>query len=155
MTTLGWNSMPLVRCACLWSAKLVLGAVFVVAGAQKMADPAAFAQEIANYQLLPALAPYLATVLPGIEVVLGLVLMATPAPSRWLRASALLTAGLMVVFTLAVTSVVVRGIDIDCGCFGTGSGAVTWTTVARDVVLLGLGVLVLATSGAPRPAPGR
>jgi hypothetical protein len=66
----------------------------------------------------------------------------------------------MLVFTAAVTSAVVRGINISCGCFGAGSSPVTLATVARDVILLAasLGLLALAQApdkGASPPEPLR
>lgn len=117
-----------------WLLRLGLGGLFLVAGVLKLDDPVAFAVEITNYRLGAALAPYLAPTLPVIEIVAGLALVAGPRP--WRHAAALLIAGMMAVFTVAVTAAVVRGINIDCGCFGGGSGPVTWGTVARDLVLL-------------------
>jgi uncharacterized membrane protein YphA (DoxX/SURF4 family) len=128
--------------------RFALGALFVIAGLLKLRDPAGFAQEIANYQLAPALAPYLAVVLPTVEVVAGFSLVA--APAAWRRAGALAVAGLMVMFLAATLVVIARGVNIECGCFGTGSGPVGWSTVLRDLALLGLAVLLAAP--APPPA---
>jgi putative oxidoreductase len=124
------------------AARLVLGVVFVVAGALKLRDPSGFASDISNYQLAPALAPLLAAVLPPVEVVIGLALLALGAP--WRRAAALCAAGLIVMFTVAAGSALARGIDVACGCFGSASGSVGWTTLARDVALLAAALLVLA-----------
>jgi putative oxidoreductase len=41
----------------------------------------------------------------------------------------------LAVFTVAVTQVVVRGINVECGCFGGAAGPVTALTIARDVGL--------------------
>lgn len=111
---------------------LGLAALFGYAGAMKLQAPVAFAEEIANYQLLPALAPHLAIVLPVLELLVALALVLP----RTRRAAALVGSGLMVAFLVAVTSVVVRHVDIACGCFGKDSAAVTWFTVARNVALL-------------------
>jgi len=54
--------------------------------------------------------------------------------------------GLLLAITVAVTAVKVRGIHIDCGCFGGDSGPITWWTVARDVLLLKLAVLLALRS---------
>jgi putative oxidoreductase len=127
----------------LWALRLGLGALFVVTGALKLGDPNAFAVEIHNYQLFPALAPLLAATLPVIEIVVGAALVAGPRP--WLRAGALASAALMLVFTVAVASAVARGINISCGCFGAawGSSPVTLITIARDVALLAASGAVL------------
>jgi uncharacterized membrane protein YphA (DoxX/SURF4 family) len=116
--------------------RIVLGGLLVVAGALKLGDPTAFANEITNYRFLPLLAPWLAAALPSVEIVLGLALVV--APAGWRRAAALAAAGLLLVFTIAVTQVVVRGINVDCGCFGGNSGPVTALTVGRDLVLLAM-----------------
>ncbi|HEU4410412.1 MAG TPA: MauE/DoxX family redox-associated membrane protein [Polyangiaceae bacterium] len=130
------------------AARLGLGALFLVAGALKLRDPYAFALEIANYQLFPALAPWLAAALPATEIVVGVALVAGPRP--WARAGALAAALLLGAFTVAATSAVVRGVNISCGCFGADSGPVTWLTVARDVGLVALALWVYAR---PEPLP--
>jgi uncharacterized membrane protein YphA (DoxX/SURF4 family) len=123
-----------MRVVLLWLLRLGLGALFVVAGGLKLQDPATFAGEIQNYHVLPEIAPLLAATLPGIEIAVGLALLVGPV--RWLRAGALVTVGMLSVFTIAVASAVARGIDVSCGCFGAGSGPVSIETVARDVALL-------------------
>lgn len=115
-------------------ARVLIAALFLFAGASKLGDPSAFAIEIDHYELLPALAPYLAVSLPAIEIVLGLALLA--APAAWRRSAALACAGLMVAFTYAAWAALSRGLDIDCGCFGSGSGPITWLTLVRDGALL-------------------
>jgi putative oxidoreductase len=136
--------------ALLLVARLALGATFAVAGVLKLRDPAAFAQDIVNYQLVPALAPIMAVVLPALEVVLGVVLIAFSSP--WRRAAALVSGGLMAVFILAASTALARGLDVSCGCFGGGSGAITWTTLLRDLALLAAAALVLFLDRA-RSAP--
>jgi uncharacterized membrane protein YphA (DoxX/SURF4 family) len=130
--------------------RLGLGALFLVAGALKLRDPYAFALEIANYQLLPGLAPWLAATLPAVELVIGLALVAGPRP--WARAGALAATLLLVLFTVAVASAVARGVNISCGCFGGDSGPVTWLTVLRDVALVAAALWVYAR---PEDAPRR
>lgn len=139
------------RAAAFWALRLALGALFLGAGLLKLGDPTEFAVEIHNYQLFPFLAPLLAATLPAVEIVLGLALLAGPRP--WVRAGALGTAALTGVFTVAVASVVLRGINISCGCFGAGSGPVTMLTVLRDVLLLGACVALYAVAASPPAAP--
>jgi putative oxidoreductase len=137
------------RAALLLLLRLGLAGLFVIAGALKLGDPAAFAQQIANYQLMPALAPYLAIVLPAVEIVGGLALAAGPA--RWRQAGALVLAALSAMFTVAVAAAAARGLDISCGCFGQGSGPVTWLTVARNVTLLVFLTGLIWIGGLPGP----
>jgi putative oxidoreductase len=129
--------------------RLGLGALFLVAGALKLRDPYAFALEISNYQLFPALAPWLAAALPATEIVVGVALVAGPRP--WVRAGALAAALLLGAFTVAATSAVVRGVNISCGCFGADSGPVTWLTVLRDVAFVAAAFWLYASpTDAPR-----
>jgi uncharacterized membrane protein YphA (DoxX/SURF4 family) len=140
--------------ALAWLLRLGLGALLVTAGLGKLADPTAFAVEVANYRLLPGLAPYLAVTLPGVEIAIGLGLVLLPAP--WRRAAALAATVLMGLFTVAVTQVVARGINVSCGCFGGESGPVTFYTVGRDLALLAASAWLLRlTPSGPPPSPPR
>jgi len=122
-------------------ARLAVGGLLVIAGALKLRAPVAFATEIANYQLFPAVAPYLGAVLPVVELVVGLALVV--APRDWRRAAALGALALFATFTVAVASAYFRRINIDCGCFGTGGGPITALTLARNVGLMTAAALTL------------
>jgi uncharacterized membrane protein YphA (DoxX/SURF4 family) len=79
-------------------------------------------------------------VLPGLEIVLGLLLFAGVAT----RAVAIAGAALLLVFIAGVTQAWARGLSIDCGCFG-GGGAVEpgQTTYGREL-LRDAGFLLMA-----------
>lgn len=114
--------------------RLVLGGIFVYAGWEKIQDPAMFATQVAAYRMLPDVCVGLfALVLPMVELVAGVVLIAT----KWPREAALLLLGLLAMFFVGLTQAMARGLKISCGCFGGGSeeeglGA----ALLRDVVLL-------------------
>jgi len=127
--------------------RLGMGGLLVVAGALKLRDPAGFAVEIANFQLLPALAPYLAAALPMTEIVLGLGLVLFPR--AWRRPATIGVGLLSLTFALAVASAYLRGINIACGCFGGGGDAIGPLTLLRN---LGLLIAVAAIWGLDRPA---
>jgi putative oxidoreductase len=132
-----------------WLPRVGLGALFIAAGLSKLRDPAALAQEIGNYQLFTAAAPYLAIALPAAEVVAGLALLLGPRP--WRAAGAAAIALMLVMFSGAVVWALLRGLNIDCACFGTGSGSVTWLTFGRNAVLLVAAAVVLRLEGRRRP----
>ncbi len=90
------------RCGRVAAARWGWAASWLVAGLLKLRDPSGFAVEIANYQLLPALAAYPAAILPATELVLGLGLIVAPAP--WRRAATVGVAILFLLFTVAVMS---------------------------------------------------
>lgn len=130
------------RVALSWVLRLAAGGVLIVAGALKLRDPSAFATEIANYQLFPAVAPYLAATLPVAEIVIGLAVLA--APRAWRRAGALAALASFAAFAVAVGSAYFRHINIDCGCFGAGGGPITALTLARNVALMAAAGLLVA-----------
>lgn len=121
-----------------WAARIVLAAVFLYAAVPKIADPAGFAKSIFNYQALPdaAINP-LALFLPWLELIAALALLAVP---RLRRGALLLIGGMLIVFILAISSAMLRGLNIDCGCFSTSG---TGTRAALPHLLLDI-VLLLA-----------
>jgi putative oxidoreductase len=128
--------------------RAALGGLLLMAGALKLRAPAGFAGEIANYQLVPALAPALAATLPAIEIVVGVGLLTFPA--AWRRAAAAVALVLFATFTLAVGSAYFRGINIACGCFGGGGGTITALTLVRNLALLAGAAALLAVTRSRR-----
>ena len=124
------------------ASRVVLGGVFLLAGATKIANPGALAAAIRSYELpLPEWFVSLsAHALPYLEVLLGLYLLA----GLFTKISAWATNGLTLLFLLALLQGVVRGLEIDCGCFGSSAGETSnlWLAAARDVGLLALGLHV-------------
>ena len=120
----------------VWLSRLVLALVFVFAGAVKAMDPKAFAEEIMRYQLAPwPAAVVLALWLPFLEIAAGTGLL---LPKLRAGAQAVLTV-LLLAFTVALLSAWRRGLDIDCGCFGTVAGHQDLVhALVRDGILLGL-----------------
>jgi uncharacterized membrane protein YphA (DoxX/SURF4 family) len=128
--------------------RLVVGGVFLYASIDKLLHPAAFARAIHNYHLVPmALLHPWAHYLPVLEVVIGLALVL----GVWRRGAALVAALLTVVFIAAIASALVRGLDINCGCFhAEGGHGVGLDLLVRDVGLLALCLPpLLARRGGP------
>ena len=122
-------------------ARLGLAAVFLVSGVLKAIDPDATYVAVCAYDLLPKLGVALvAGVLPWLEIVIGLLLLAGIAT----RAVAVVSAVLLLGFMAGVAQAWARGLSIDCGCFG-GGGAVDpgQTTYGREL-LRDAGFLLLA-----------
>lgn len=128
-----------------FAARLVLAGILLVAGAAKFFEGGFAAQRAINaYKVFPpAWAPFLGYALPGIEIVLGLLLLV----GMFVRVSSLITAVLMTGFIAGIISVWVRGYSIDCGCFG-GGGEVSEAgknlrygkEILRDLLFVGLSV---------------
>ncbi len=123
------------------SSRLILAAVFLYAGVIKSLDVVAFAGQIANYQLLPYAWNFLvAAILPYVEILCAVLLLM----NRRVRPSLLILLVLNCVFIVALTSAIVRGFDIDCGCFNPDSESPT-PPIAAIVRDLGLIVLILTS----------
>ena len=128
-----------------WSvltARLILAGIFIYASLDKIAHPAAFAKDVYNYQILPdALINLTALVLPWLELFLGLCLLA----GIWLPGAVLTANGLLIVFLAALLFNLARGLDINCGCFSTGSEAPAMSAgwyLLRDVGFFAVGVFL-------------
>jgi uncharacterized membrane protein YphA (DoxX/SURF4 family) len=120
--------------------RLILGGVLLVAGGLKVTDPFGSATSVRAYQMLPIdLANFLGFVLPFIEVGIGLLLIV----GIWVRLAAIAGGALMLMFIVAIGQAWIRGISLDCGCFGKGGLLATdelpvWNytlEIARDIAL--------------------
>lgn len=113
-------------------ARIVVGGIFTMYAVDKIAAPADFALNIERYQLLPlALVNLLAIVLPWVELLVGVFLLA----GIRLRASALLASAMLVVFIVAIGSAMARGLEINCGC-SAHSETVGWGKIVEDAIYL-------------------
>ncbi len=116
----------------IFSLRIMLGAIFIYAAYEKISSPSEFAQVIRNYRIIPdSLSNLIAVVLPWLEFYCGLFLIV----GIFIRGSSLLLSGILFVFLLALISAQVRGLNIDCGCFGAGE-TVGWGKVVEDFFLL-------------------
>lgn len=92
-----------------------IAVVFLVAGTLKAADPEAFLQDIQAYRLVPyGMAFVTAFFLPWLEIFAALCLVL----KRAYTGAVIMLIGTILVFTLALVFAWVRGLDINCGCFG-------------------------------------
>jgi len=120
--------------------RVVIGLIFIVAGAAKVGHAAEFAAQIAGFRILPqvVIAP-MALALPFLEILLGGYLII----GLFTRAAAWIAVILFATFDLAIASAVVRGMTVSCGCFGPNDKTVTtWAEVARDAVFVLLALVV-------------
>jgi hypothetical protein len=110
--------------------RAMVGGIFLVTGILKALDVAGFDRSIRAYQMVPgALVPIMANGLPWLEIVVGAYVLA----GLYRRWSALAAGALLVIFMIAMGQALVRGLTLDCGCFGTGLGG----AALREEVNLG------------------
>lgn len=130
-------------------AAMAVGALFIYAGEVKAVAPAQFADDIANYRLLPhAAAVALALYLPWLEMICGLALVFKKA----FRGALCILASLCLVFLAALASAKARGLDISCGCFGHAHPQPLGHELLLDLALLAALLLILAFEFRARPS---
>ncbi|HEY6070298.1 MAG TPA: MauE/DoxX family redox-associated membrane protein [Chthoniobacterales bacterium] len=118
---------------------VVVGGVFVYAGALKVLDPVQFANDIDNYKSLPwFVSVRLALYLPWLEIFCGIALV-----FRFLyRGGLSILTTLVAVFIGATVAAKVRGVDITCGCFGHASAH--WSFLQHMAIDLAIFVAIVA-----------
>jgi uncharacterized membrane protein YphA (DoxX/SURF4 family) len=152
-----------------WALGAALGAVFIYASWDKIAQPREFARIVYHYQLigpsralgyLPA--NLLAVTLPWVELVTGALLVL----GLWRREAGAVAGLMLAMFIVAVSWALLQGIDIaNCGCFTVGGSAegraLGWKLILGDLALLAVAAFVVAapargaTAVGPQPAAPR
>lgn len=130
---------------------VVLGAVFIYAAVGKLSSPEDLADGIVAYQLLPVSVVNIVTItLPPFELLLGAWLIA-----GWRQRSASFCATVtLLVFLGALTSARLRGLHIDCACFGASDPTAHSfpLEIARDTALIiAAALLYIHAHRAPNP----
>jgi hypothetical protein len=128
-----------------------LGVTFGWAGVAKLIDPSAFLSAILTYEVFGyVLAVAASLFVPYLELCVGFSFVTgfLRGGARWLAG------GMTVVFLMLLAQAALRGLDVDCGCFGSEAKAsetgFLWP-ISRDVLMLGgLWVAVICERKADR-----
>ncbi|MGD9526457.1 MAG: MauE/DoxX family redox-associated membrane protein [Dehalococcoidia bacterium] len=129
-------------------ARLGLAAVWLVSGGLKAADPLQTTVAVHAYAVLPPVGvEIVAALLPWVEIALGLLLLA----GLGTRLVAVLSGLLVLAFMAGVAQAWVRGLTIDCGCFGGGGQVAPGETKYVQELLRDTGFLLMAAWLAVRP----
>jgi putative oxidoreductase len=108
--------------------RLIVGGVFIWAAVSKI------------YRLVGQTLSFLtAIILPWVELIAGLFLIIGIFP----RSSALLISGLLLFFIILVAITMLRGINVECGCFGTFSRRADLWLIIEDTVWLIMALVLL------------
>ena len=127
----------------------LLGGIFIWAALGKIANPQEFLANLYDYRI-PApefMLRLVAVGLPWLELVCGLALLI----GVWQESTLGVILLLLVIFLLATGQAWARGLDIDCGCFGTAIEKDTFLgSVAfaffRNLTLFGIGAYLFSDS---------
>ena len=104
-----WLLTPWIERLCRW----LIAAVMIFAAVPKLSDPAAFAEIVGAYGLLPEfLVLPAALALPLTEVAAAFLLLRGRSSGLWIALM------LMLLFIAVLSYGIWLGLDIDCGCFG-------------------------------------
>ena len=129
MKTKTWDAVFLIL-------RWIVAAIFIFAGITKALNLETFARDIDNYRMLPyLLVTMMAIILPWLEILCGVFLII----GKWERGAAFSLLILTLMFLIAMSSAIVRGLDITCGCFAmTAEGTkVGYTRLVQDAILFG------------------
>lgn len=113
----------------LLSARLLLAAVFAIAGVAKLTDRAGTNQAIIDFGLPTTVAPKLAILLPLSEILIALSLV--PLAMAWWGAIGAMI--LILIFIIGIVFNLAQGRKPDCHCFGQlYSKSIGWQTILRN-----------------------
>ena len=121
--------------------RLLLALIFIFAAIEKIAIPENFSASISNYKLLPVeLIHILAIIIPWIELISGILLLLGIS----VKENSTIIIFLLIVFTSAIIISLFRGLNIDCGCFGTTYGAqIGLLKVSENILLIIFGFILV------------
>lgn len=125
--------------------RIIVGGLLLLAASQKIRAPKAFALSIDGFGIVPegwivTLAFFFVwqEIAAGTCLVLGI----------WSRAAAVISTGLLTIFLGALGWAVLKGLPIDCGCFGDlFGGKVGIMSLVRNFVLISMAVWVVVKGG--------
>jgi methylamine dehydrogenase accessory protein MauD len=133
----------------LLAARLLLAAVFLVAGLAKLVDTVGSQQALIGFGVPAVVATPLGRLLPLAEMAVAIALI--PAVSAWWGALGALL--LLMLFGAGISMSLARGRNPDCHCFGQlHSGPVGWSTLLRNG-LLAVVALFIIWQGQGNPGP--
>lgn len=128
--------------------RLGLAAVWLTSGIIKISNPGETYVAVQAYEILPtSLVGPVATALPLVELVLGILILCGLAT----RPAAAASGVLLLVLIAAIVQAWVRGLSIDCGCFGGGGEIAAGETAYPLEILRDVGFLALAVWLVIRP----
>lgn len=120
--------------------RIVLAFVFIYAGAEKISDPNSFSQAIYNYRIFPnEMINIFAIILPWIELVSGILLLFGIS----VKENSAILGTLLLIFIILIGISMIRGLDINCGCFGKGT-PVGWRKIGENTLMLILALALIA-----------
>ncbi len=112
-----------------------LGTVLIVSASLHLTNPILFFEDLMGYEIVgQSTAMWLTLIMPPVMFVCGMAIINRLASKSVLIATSLL----LLAFVFSQSVAFVRGLKINCGCFGAGSHEVGWLSIAfTSACLLG------------------
>jgi peroxiredoxin/uncharacterized membrane protein YphA (DoxX/SURF4 family) len=127
--------------------RLILAAVFFLAGSAKLFDPVGTRKALRDFGVPALFGPVVVVLLPLAELAVAIAMI--PAGLAWYGACGALI--LLAVFLIAIGVAMVRGRTPDCHCFGKlHSAPISWKTWVRNGILA-LCALSIMVAGKGQP----
>jgi len=115
--------------------RMVIGLIFIAGAATKLLNPYEFLRQVLEYRLLPpSVAPPVAATLPTLELLIGMTLLS----GIMLRGAVTSATLLLWAFVALQLSVMSRGMQVECGCFGgmlSPDDRIGIRTISRTAIL--------------------
>ena len=132
--------------------RLGLGCMFIYSALPKIRQPYDFLHDVYNYEIVgPKLGLLVAMTLPWLELLAGICLLG----GIFVGGALLVSAGMAVMFSFVISWALYQGLDISCGCFGSGAEKITYVTLIRAIGIFLASLLAYATAiwlSPPTPA---
>lgn len=113
--------------------RIGLGCLFLYSSLPKIRQPYDFLTDVYNYELVgPKLGLLVAMTLPWMELLAGICLLG----GIFVGGALLASAGMAAMFTFVIGWALHQGLEISCGCFGSGTESITYITLIRAIVIL-------------------
>ncbi|MFC1738396.1 MauE/DoxX family redox-associated membrane protein [Planctomycetota bacterium] len=129
--------------------RLALGCLFIYSSLPKIRQPYDFLSSVYSYELVgPKLGMLIAMVLPLLELFTGICLVG----GIFISGALLVSIAMATMFTFVITSVLYRGLEISCGCFGpSAKGMISYATLIRACIILLFSFIALICLKNPTP----
>ncbi len=99
--------------------RFFIGFIFVYSGIEKISNPSAFSEAILNYKIINLeISNMVSIVLPWFELLVGVLFIFKIN----VKENIVIIGILLLTFNLLIAIAILRGLNIDCGCFGTSYG---------------------------------
>jgi uncharacterized membrane protein YphA (DoxX/SURF4 family)/thiol-disulfide isomerase/thioredoxin len=128
----------------LFSLRLILGVIFVVASISKIQDIAKFVSIVSSYGMLPnSLANLYGNIVPWVELFIGCALLL----GVFIRFSAALLVLLIISFMAASSYALANAVGGACGCFGKFLTLSHPVALTIDILMLFISLILLFSRG--------